>query len=370
MIDAQQIEQRRQTLLTRSKSAIFIVAFYAAYLLLLFFANQHWFKPLASLEPGNMYAVQFTLGFINILMLAPVIYYVSWEITNLCFPGRKKVFIYTVCSTFALTLGMGVFLIGTRYQLFPIHISEMWNSFTIFLLVSLIAIICVTIISTFVWMYIGRHIVYVGKKTRVWYPVLVFILNTFFVGFLYTTIIHTWTTYMFLMLISVLSDVFAYLGGVLFGKHKMAPNISPKKSWEGLGIGFGITTGIVCGFVGLFHINGAEAIDHTLYKFLGCQTCPEGGNLQPYFWAIYISVILIIMCVSAGGDLFFSFIKRRFNIKDFGYLIPGHGGVLDRIDALTFTFSFYFLITVICQLICCFIPGHQTGLLLLWEWTA
>ena len=57
----------------------------------------------------------------NILLLVPVIYFVAKELTNLCFPGRKKILIYTVCSLFAITVGLGVFLIGLRYNFFTIE---------------------------------------------------------------------------------------------------------------------------------------------------------------------------------------------------------------------------------------------------------
>ena len=357
----QKIDERKKTFLTRAYSAIFVAGFYVLYCLLLVFSNEHWFTPLMDLSETKRHAVQFSLNFINILTLVPVIYFVANELTNLCFPGRKRVFIYTVCSLFTITVGLGILLLGMRYKFFNIN-SSAYSELQLFLILSLSVIAFFTLMSTLVWGSLSRRIVYVGRKTRFWYPFLVFILNTFFVGFMYTTIIHTWTTYAFLLLTSVLCDVFAYLGGSQFGKHKMAPLISPKKTWEGVIFGAAITLLIVCGVFGLFHIKGAEEMDYSLYKYLGCQTCNPGNNLKPYFWGIYVGVTLILMFVSVSGDLFFSWIKRRFNIKDFSNLIPGHGGMLDRLDAFIFVFNFYFLTTVIIQLI----SKSHGGLEVLW----
>lgn len=369
-----QIQEKRQTFFTRTKSAIFVASFYVVYMLLLFFSNHNWFSPITNHEKA-----QFILNFFNVLMIVPIIVFVAKEISDLCFPGHKAIFYYTAAALFTLTIGASIFLLGTKYNFFGTELTPYptdYDNFTFFLIISLSGIVFFTLLSTLVWIIMARHIVYVGKKTRAWFPLLVFILNTFFVGFVYTTIIHTWTTYLFLMATSVLCDVFAYIGGTNFGVHKMAPKISPKKTWEGISFGVGITLVIMCIVIALFcYIPGAENKAHSLYCFLGCQTCQfeVGGQLinkQPYYWAIYIPVILVIMVVSIGGDLFFSFVKRRFNIKDFSNLIPGHGGILDRLDALIFTFTFYFLTTVIIQLIALFAFGNKAGLEFLWNETA
>lgn len=366
-----QIQERKQTFFTRTKSAIFVASFYVLYLLLLFFSNRNWFSPIAEHEH-----IQFILNFFNVLMIVPIIVFVAKEISNLCFPGHKAIFYYTASALFILTMGASIFLLGTKYHFFGTQLTPYpsnYDNFAFFLIISLSGIVFFTLLSTLVWIIMSRHIVYVGRKTRIWFPLLVFILNTFFVGFIYTTIIHTWTTYLFLMATSVLCDVFAYIGGSSFGKHKMAPTISPKKTWEGVSFGVGVTLVIVCCLICLFaYIPGLEAKNHSLYCFLGCQSCKmtiagECINTQPYYWAIYIPVILVIMVVSIFGDLFFSFVKRRFNVKDFSNLIPGHGGILDRLDALIFTFTFYFLITVIIQLILLFGYGNKAGLEFLWN---
>lgn len=123
------------------------------------------------------------------------------------------------------------------------------------------------------------------------------------------------------------NDTLAYCVGVLFGKHKMSPKLSPKKSIEGL-IG-----GIVgAGLLGL------------LYSFLLKSKLPATS---------YLPLRMFVICALGAipaviGDLAASAIKRNNDIKDYGKLIPGHGGVLDRFDSMIFTAPMiYFLLEFI-----------------------
>jgi len=111
------------------------------------------------------------------------------------------------------------------------------------------------------------------------------------------------------------SDTGAYFIGVLFGKHKMAPVISPKKSWEGF---YG---GIVVAIAGMM-----------LYGVAMEQFCGKNVN---YLLALVYGLLGALGGVF--GDLSMSVIKRQVGIKDYGNLIPGHGGVLDRFDSVLIT---------------------------------
>ena len=106
------------------------------------------------------------------------------------------------------------------------------------------------------------------------------------------------------------NDTFAYIAGVLIGKHKIAPSISPKKSWEGL-IGGAIAAVI-----------GGAAIFHYLFET-----------------AWYVGALIGVMTVVTAtcGDLIESAIKRDLAIKDMSNLLPGHGGIMDRLDSALFT---------------------------------
>jgi len=127
----------------------------------------------------------------------------------------------------------------------------------------------------------------------------------------------------YVILGTIFNDIGAYFVGVLFGKHKMAPKISPKKTWEGVFGGVVISVGIsllfafVCGKLGYALLPG-------VLEFTGTH----------WIWLLVISAIIPI--AADFGDLFFSAIKRSFAIKDFGKIFPGHGGVLDRFDSITF----------------------------------
>lgn len=105
-------------------------------------------------------------------------------------------------------------------------------------------------------------------------------------------------------------DIAAYLGGRIFGKHKLAPAISPGKTWEGAVFGF---------------IGGALAawVISIPFDFLPVGEALVAGA--------------VIGVVSQIGDLSESMIKRSVGVKDTGVIIPGHGGILDRLDSLVFT---------------------------------
>jgi phosphatidate cytidylyltransferase len=105
----------------------------------------------------------------------------------------------------------------------------------------------------------------------------------------------------------VFADIGGYVAGVLFGRHLMAPAISPKKSWEGLGgsLLFGITAAV---------LSVAFLLD------------------KPAWVGVPLGLMLVITGVL--GDLVESQVKRDLGIKDMGTLLPGHGGIMDRIDAM------------------------------------
>ncbi|MBE5876094.1 MAG: phosphatidate cytidylyltransferase [Lachnospiraceae bacterium] len=123
---------------------------------------------------------------------------------------------------------------------------------------------------------------------------------------------------------SWISDTCAYLVGVLFGKHKLVPHLSPKKTIEGA-VGGIFGSAVVGGLFGFF------LLDKTM------------GVSQ--FGPILFVIGAIGSVISQVGDLAASAIKRNHDIKDYGNLIPGHGGIMDRFDSVIFTAPMiYFLI--------------------------
>jgi phosphatidate cytidylyltransferase len=113
-----------------------------------------------------------------------------------------------------------------------------------------------------------------------------------------------------LVILIACNDTFAYFAGVLFGKHKMAPNISPKKSWEGL-IG-----GLIASLI------GGSLVFHYVFE----------TN-----WYVGIAIGVMTVVTATCGDLIESAIKRDLAIKDMSNLLPGHGGIMDRLDSALFT---------------------------------
>ncbi len=130
------------------------------------------------------------------------------------------------------------------------------------------------------------------------------------------------TIFYFVVALSLpwLADAGAYFTGTFFGKHKLCPNISPKKTVEGA-IGGTVVCVLVTCFVG----------------FIFSQWVYTGVKVN---YLNLAAAALIGSVLSILGDLSFSLVKRTFDIKDYGNLIPGHGGVLDRFDSVVFVSPF------------------------------
>lgn len=109
------------------------------------------------------------------------------------------------------------------------------------------------------------------------------------------------------LIVVVCSDTGGYAAGVVLGKHPMAPSISPKKSWEGFG--GSLVTAMLGGALSLWLL-----LDH------------------PWWQGVVIGAVLTVVAVI--GDLAESLIKRDLGVKDMGTLLPGHGGIMDRLDSL------------------------------------
>ena len=132
----------------------------------------------------------------------------------------------------------------------------------------------------------------------------------------------TCALYAYVVIATFATDIGAYFFGIFFGRHKMNPRISPKKTWEGF------VGGVLSSFIFSFAFAFIFAITgHPIFSIL---------DLEHWYFIVLLS--LGIPLIAVLGDFVFSSFKRYYNIKDFGRIMPGHGGVLDRLDSLIFAF--------------------------------
>jgi phosphatidate cytidylyltransferase len=124
---------------------------------------------------------------------------------------------------------------------------------------------------------------------------------------------------LYLVFITEINDIAQYIWGKSFGHHPVTPTVSPNKTWEGL-LGGILTTTI-----------------------LAIAIAPW---LTPFDWIHALGIGLIVSCAGFIGDVTISALKRDLGVKDSGSSIPGHGGILDRLDSLTYTAPLFFHFTV------------------------
>ena len=212
-----------------------------------------------------------------------------WEILNL----EKNIPFYMKVITYFV----GVFLMLYNYKM------PYFGNFY-----SFPVIVCVVFIYLFS-IIINKDFKQYTYKEALWLLMVVLLMGLFFNSFIRIRLIGVYAV-IYCFIISALTDTFAYIGGSLFGKYKLAKDISPNKTVEGSIIGS--VMGTIAGTT--FHIMVI-------------------GNIN-----IYELILLTFILTVLGqlGDLFFSSIKRYYNIKDYSNMIPGHGGILDRLDSVLF----------------------------------
>lgn len=126
---------------------------------------------------------------------------------------------------------------------------------------------------------------------------------------------------LYLLLVTTITDTFAYVIGSRLGKRKLIPSISPNKTVEGFVGGLAVGTFVASVF----------------YYF-----CVSSSNI-----GLIVLITFILSIIGQCGDLVFSKIKRHFGIKDFSNIMPGHGGILDRLDSIIFVLFGYIIFSVI-----------------------
>lgn len=179
-----------------------------------------------------------------------------------------------------------------------------------------ICLICIVLIEVLYFMF-----VMVFSKGSIGVDVIaISALMSFYVtvGFTSIVLLHDFFamgsyTYLLIFVGAWITDIFAYFCGRLFGKHKLIPEVSPKKTIEG-SIGGTLFTGLA------FMLFG--------YILNSLQIIVELGYIQLFVFGVVAAIVAQI------GDLCMSALKRRYDIKDFGKVFPGHGGMLDRFDSI------------------------------------
>ena len=333
----------------RAKSSVFIVLYFAILIVLAVFAN-----PKSQVIPSFQDNHLIPFGFF-VLVFALTIwvnYLIAKEINN-CFIKYRKThndvilfLMLVICQSVSIWV---VPFSETTYNI--LH----WSIFTT--QITFISCLGGSLFLLLIFSIIYFKLNHIKTTRNVWLGTLAIIIVTLlFVSVYYLIASKCWFVLLMLLLIPIFNDSFAYLGGMALGKHKMVPFLSPKKTWEGLIIGLVVSL-ILCVviMVILFLENDAKMDNYELLgSFIGWQwlttdTQEQFINIVNKWWwiASSIGIIILLSIVSTFGDLLFSYFKRVNQIKDYSSLIPGHGGILDRIDSFALVITTYFIISLI-----------------------
>ncbi len=344
-------DSKKNNFIKRLKSSIFIIIYFLIITIFSFFCNPQY-QFISAFSSNKWYPFIFYLGaFFSTIWLN---FFIVKEINN-CFIQYKKLkndlILFFLLMFFELsTIWILPFI---SYELIDID-----NVLLQIIFVSCLggSIFFITIFGIIYFKFNGIH---TTKNRLLGVLIIVLVYLTFVAGnYLITT--KSWFNLLILALIPAINDTFAYFGGIIFGKHKMSPYLSPKKTWEGFFIGIIATFCVsIAIFFLLYFINNPHTnMNYCLLgSFVGWQWLNTNSvsvlleNTTHWYWLIILCIICaMVAIVSVYGDLLFSYFKRVNQIKDYSNFIPGHGGVLDRIDSFALAIVSYFILSIIINL--------------------
>ena len=224
-----------------------------------------------------------------------------------------------IWNYYALVVVFLAFMVFTHYEFYKLNKIESW----LLIITGTLINLCFVLSSLTNWPleYIGVvafifMLIIKPEQYKVFFFSIMYLALPFFL-FLKLAESENRTIIILAPLVLTWSnDTFAYLTGMLFGKHKFVPKISPKKTWEGV-VGGIVMTMMLAFFAGKY--------------------------LEIFSRFEWIILAFIVSVFAIMGDLFESKLKRHYNVKDSGNIMPGHGGLLDRFDAFLFVIPAYYV---------------------------
>ncbi len=271
------------------------------------------FIVLSGLKGHGFHNVGYDYFFVSYLILIYV--YITYEISSAISESAETFWSMFLSSIFIFGPIFGYILITMMMNGFLTDQSAITANETIFSQREITIIVSALIVGTITY-FIANSVIPSDWSYAFTTYVVMMVTGAFLIT---ATIVLFKMSILWLMLLSVIvatTDIMAYFAGNRWGQTKAFPHISPNKTAEGLSIG--ITSGIIMGFVWYY------ALIYTINPFGLYETMEIG---------IIIATIFVSAISAPLGDLMFSKIKRSFDIKDFSDILPGHGGLLDRIDS-------------------------------------
>lgn len=243
---------------------------------------------------------------------------------SLWFSPMAFEFVMTVAFVMSLVEWLKIEGVPVKYRLgaglmsLLVMAHIVWHKIAITGPVLLILMLAVTVIwlAIFAICYNAREVGFALQKRQSLYSSFLLVFSAWF-AFMWFMQKGGWPLMLSVFAIVWIADIFAYFTGVAFGKHKMAPAISPKKSWEG-----------VIGAYVFIYIAVALA-----WIYLPHESVFTSQLLEKIGPVASLTMIFLLVAISISGDLFESALKRHANVKDSGSCLPGHGGFYDRLDA-------------------------------------